>query len=268
MREMQRQSESVTGFLTDFSTNVGAPERLVSAAAGGALVAYGIKQGGVGGTLLSVLGGALLFRGATGHSYIYDAAGIDTAGPAERNSRSPFKRGFLSGRIHVTKAVTINRPVSELYQFWKNFENFPQFMKHVESVTKSEDNTWHWKAKAPLEMTVEWEALVTSDIEDQRIGWQSLEGSDIPNSGVVEFRPRMDRGTEVKVTMIYEAPGGKLGQWAAWALGEEPSLQVADDLRRLKMLMETGEIITIKGQPSGREPLPKPMVSGAAGGGR
>jgi uncharacterized membrane protein len=74
----------------------------------------------------------------------------------------------------------------------------------------------------------------------------------------------MDRGTQVKVTMVYEAPGGKLGEWAAWALGEEPSLQVADDLKRLKMLLETGEIITVKGQPSGRELLPKAMTAGGA----
>ena len=210
----------------------------------------------------------MLYRGATGHCHVYDAAGINTSNVPEGTRKSPFKRGFLSGRIHVTEAVTINREISEVYQFWKNFENFPQFMKHVESVTKTGDDTWHWKAKAPLGMSVEWGASITSDIEDRRIGWQSLEGSDIANSGVVEFKPKMERGTQIKVTMIYEAPGGKLGEWAAWALGEEPSIQVADDLRRLKMLMETGEIITIDGQPSGREPLPKPTVARAAGGGR
>jgi uncharacterized membrane protein len=160
----------------------------------------------------------------------------------------------------------INRPAAELYQYWKNFENFPRFMKHVESVSKTDDNTWHWEAKAPLGMTVEWDGILTSDIESQRIGWQSAEGADIPNSGVVEFLPKQDRGTEVKVTMIYEAPGGKFGEWLAWALGEEPSLQVADDLRRFKMLMETGEIITVEGQPSGREPLPKTRAARAAGG--
>lgn len=268
MQEMQKHNESITEFFTDVSTNVGAPERLVSAAAGGALLVYGVKQGGVGGTLLSVLGGAMLYRGATGHCHLYDAAGIDTANLEERARKSPYLRGFLSGRIHLIKSVTINRPVSELYEFWKNFENFPQFMKHVKSITKTGDNTWHWEAKGPWGMTVGWDASITSDIENQRIGWQSLEGSDTPNSGVVAFTPKVGRGTKVTVTMTYEAPGGKLSEWAAWALGEEPSLQVADDLRRLKMLMETGEIITIEGQPSGREPLPKPMAAGAAGGRR
>ncbi|HYJ91080.1 MAG TPA: SRPBCC family protein, partial [Pyrinomonadaceae bacterium] len=209
MQEIQKHNETITDFLTDVSPNVGAPERVVSAAAGGALLAYGIKYGGVGGTLMSVLGGAMLYRGATGHCHIYDATGLNTTGVPEGTRKSPYKKGFLSSRVHITKAVTINRPVSEVYQFWKNFENFPQFMKHVESVTRTGDNTWHWKAKAPLGTTVEWDATVTSDIEDQRIGWQSLEGSDIPNSGVVEFKPKIDRGTEIKVTLTYEAPGGK-----------------------------------------------------------
>lgn len=266
MEKLQSRNKTVTEFLTDMSTNVGSSERVVSAAAGGALLAYGLKHGGVGGTLMSVLGGAMLYRGATGHCHVYDAAGIDTSSNEPGTRRSPFGRKALSGRVHVTKAVTINRPASELYQFWKNFENFPQLMKHLESVTQSGDNTWHWKAKAPLGMTVEWDAHLTSDVENERIGWESLERADIPNSGVVEFRPVMDRGTVVKVALTYDAPGGKLGEWLAWALGEEPSTQVADDLRRFKMLMETGEIITVEGQPSGREPVRKAMT--AAGGRR
>jgi uncharacterized membrane protein len=112
-------------------------------------------------------------------------------------------------------------------------------------------------------MTVEWDAELTSDVPNQRIGWASVEGSDIPNSGTVEFRPTVDRGTEVIVTMVYEAPGGKLGEWAAWALGEEPSLQVADDLRRFRSIMETGSILTTEGQPSGRSEGARPLARAA-----
>jgi uncharacterized membrane protein len=138
----------------------------------------------------------------------------------------------------VTETIHIDRPANEVYRFWKNFENFPQFMEHVESVTKNPDDTWHWTAKAPLGTTVKWDARMTSDIEDQRIGWQSVQGSDIPNSGVVEFVGTPDDSTDLTVTMIYEAPGGKFGEWAAWMLGEEPSVQVAEDLERFKALME------------------------------
>lgn len=258
---MQTQDRSLTTFLTDTSTNIGGAERFASTVAGGALVAFGVKQGGIAGAVMSLLGGGMLVRGATGHCHVYDAMGVDTS---DGRSISPFRKSsLLTGKVHVTKALTINKSEAELYQFWRNFENLPRFMRHLESVSTTGDKTSHWIAKAPLGQTVEWDAELTSDIENQRIGWKSLEGAFIPNSGVIEFRPTRERGTEVIVTMTYEAPGGKIGEWAAWALGEEPSIQIADDLRRFKMLMETGEIITIEGQPSGREPLPKTMTAGA-----
>ena len=125
-------------------------------------------------------------------------------------------------------------------------------MDHLESVTTTGETTSHWKAKAPLGQTVEWNAEITSDRENERIGWQSVEGSDIPNSGVVEFNPTVNRGTEVRVVLTYEAPGGALGAMFAKLFGEEPSQQVYGDLCRLKSIMEAGEIIKVEGQSSGR----------------
>ena len=129
--------------------------------------------------------------------------------------------------MRATKSITVARPRNVVYAFWRDFENLPRFMRHLESVSKIDEKQSHWKAKAPLGQTVEWDAEITSDIENHRIGWKSLEGATIPNSGVIEFRPTIDRGTEMIVTMTYEAPGGKLGEWIAWALGEEPSIQIA-----------------------------------------
>ncbi|MBA3351352.1 MAG: DUF2892 domain-containing protein [Blastocatellia bacterium] len=264
MHHTETNKNSLTTFLTDTTRNVNNPERVASAVAGGAMLAYGIKHGGLTGTLLSAVGAGMLFRGATGHCPAYDAMGVNTADNSQSSGRSPFTRGsLLSGKVHVTKALTINKSPAELYEFWRNFENLPIFMNHLESVTKTDEKTSHWKAKAPLGQTVEWDAEVTSDIPNQRIGWKSLEGAFIPNSGVVEFLPTRDRGTELKITMIYEAPGGKLGEWIAWALGEEPSLQIAEDLRRFKSLMETGLIMKIDGQASGREPIQKALSATA-----
>ncbi len=263
MHHTETHENPLSPFLTDTSQNVNNIERVASTVAGGALVAYGYKLGGVGGTLLSVLGGGMLLRGTTGHCHLYDAMGLNTADDVPQGTRkSPFKRAsLLSGKIHVTKALTINKSAAELYEFWRNFENLPIFMRHLESVSKTDETLSHWKAKAPLGQTVEWDAEVTSDIPNQRIGWKSLEGAFIPNAGVVEFLPTANRGTEMKVTMTYEAPGGKLGEWIAWALGEEPSVQIAEDLRRFKSLMETGLIMKTEGQPSGREPLRKAMTA-------
>jgi len=266
MDHLQTRDQSLSSFFTDTSQNVNNIERAVSTVAGGALLAYGLNHGGWGGALVSALGGAMLFRGATGHCHLYDAIGVNTAAEIPEGTRkSPFKRAaLLSGKVHVTKALTINKSAAELYEFWHNFSNLPTFMRHLESVVVIDDKFSHWEAKAPLGETVKWDAEVTSDIENQRIGWKSLDGSDIPNSGVIEFKPTRDRGTEVKVTMTYEAPGGKLGEWIAWMFGEEPHIQIDEDLRRFKSLMETGSIMGTEGQTSGREPwIPKTMKARA-----
>lgn len=254
---MQKE-KSITDILTNMNTNVSPTERLVSGAAGGALIAYGAKRGDAVGVILSIIGGGLALRGATGHCQVYDAMDINTAKDqpehyGDGSKKSPFAKGFLpGGKIHVKKSVTVNKSPAEIYQFWRNFENLPQFMTHLESVTVTGDNTSFWKAKAPLGTSVEWNAEVTSDVENERIGWKSVEGSEIANSGVVEFNPTVNRGTEVRVVLTYEAPGGKLGSLVAKLFGEEPSQQVYGDLCRLKSIMEAGEIIRVEGQTSGR----------------
>jgi uncharacterized membrane protein len=204
----------------------------------------------------------MLLRGATGHSYTYHALGIDT-NEGEMARRSPFGKRALSGKVHITKAVTINKSPAELYQFWHNFENLPQFMKHLESVSMVNEERSHWKAASPIGDAVEWDAEITDDVLNEKIGWKSIEGADIPNSGTVQFRPTVNRGVEVKVDLTYEAPGGKLGSMFAKLFGEEPEQQVAEDLKRFKQLMETGMIITVKGQTSGREEMPKARTARA-----
>lgn len=246
---MNNENKSVTDFLTHINQNVSPAERVISAVSGGALVTYGLKTGGLFGTALSLLGGGLLYRGATGHCHVYDAAGITTADDYPNPSN----------RVHVKKSVTINKSPAELYQFWRNFENLPQFMTHLESVKTldGDGKRSHWVAKAPLGTSVEWDAEVTSERENERIGWRSIEGSEIPNSGVVEFLPTANRGTEVRVVLTYEPPAGYVGSLIAKLFGEEPNQQVEDDLRRFKQLMESGTIMKTEGQPSGRDPQAK-----------
>jgi uncharacterized membrane protein len=238
-KKQEDTTEAITNFLTDMKQNVGDNERLVSAIAGSGLITYGLSKGGLFGTAISLVGGGLLYRGATGHCHVYSAVDKTTAED-------------VSTRVHVQKSVTINKSQAELYQFWRNFENLPQFMNHLDSVTVLDDKRSHWKAKAPLGYTVEWDAEATGEVENERISWHSMEGSEIPNSGVVEFRPTVNRGTEVRVTLTYEPPAGKLGALVAKLFGEEPSQQVAEDLRRFKSLMETGLIMKVEGQTSGR----------------
>jgi uncharacterized membrane protein len=238
------------GTLNTGAQNINLTERIVSAAIAGGLVAYGLKRKDAFGAVLAFGGILMGYRGATGHCQFYEIAGISTVDT--RNPNSPYGHAWLSGKVHVTKSVTINKPAAELYRFWRNFENLPVFMSHLESVSAGDETHSHWKASAPFAYSVEWDAEVTSDIENERIGWRSIQGSDIANSGVVEFHSTADRGTEVKVHLTYEAPGGRLGALAAKLFGEEPGQQVAEDLRRFKALMEAGSIMKVEGQPSGR----------------
>lgn len=239
------KNNSITKILTNTDVNLSSTERFVSGIAGGGLLAYGLKRRDATGAALAVVGGLLGVRGATGHCQIKDA--LDAP-----NGNTNLK-GWLSGKVEVQKSVTINKSPSELFAFWRNFENLPKFMNHLESVIVVDDTRSHWKAKAPLGSTVEWQAEITDERLNEKIGWRSMEGSDIQNSGSVEFRPTTNRGTEVVVHLVYEAPAGVIGAFAAKIFGEEPNQQVSEDLRRFKSLMEAGLIMKTEGQSSGRE---------------
>lgn len=162
-------------------------------------------------------------------------------------------RQQLGGRhgTHVEESVTINRPAAELYRFWRDFENLPAFMKHLESVSIRDGGVSHWVAKGPAGTHVEWDARIINEAEGRLIAWQSLNGSRVATAGSVTF-DETPRGTDVRVHMQYRPPAGRLGSAVAYVFGEEPGQQIRDDLRRFKALMETGEIPTIEGQPSGR----------------
>ena len=147
------------------------------------------------------------------------------------------------GGIRVRKAITINRPPEEAYAFWRNFENFPRFMAHLDSVRMMDQRRSYWKARAPLGATVEWSAEITEDRPNELIAWRSMEGADVPNAGQVRFVPAPGgRGTEVHVELTYDPPGGIIGATIAKLFGEEPSQQVDGDLRRFKQVLEVGEV--------------------------
>ncbi|HEX8000781.1 MAG TPA: SRPBCC family protein [Pyrinomonadaceae bacterium] len=152
------------------------------------------------------------------------------------------------GASKVKKSLIINRTPEELYRFWRDFENLPRFMKHLESVRVTGDGRSHWVAKAPAGSSVEWDAEITEDRPNELIAWRSLEGADVDNSGSVRFeRAPGNRGTIVKVEIDYNPPGGVIGAAVAKLFGEEPGQQTQDALRCLKQVMETGEIIISDG---------------------
>ena len=240
-----RRMEETTGYASE--VNVGDAERLVCGLGGAAMIAVGLHRGTWGGAALALLGGALAYRGVTGHCEMYESLGVSTAG----------KAGLFGPDVHrglkVRKTFTINRSPEECYAEWRTFANLPRFMEHLQSVTELGGGRSRWVARAPLGRSVSWDAEIINDVPGEMVSWRSVEGSDIDNAGSVWFRPApAGRGTEVTVELNYEPPAGMVGATIARLLGEEPRRQVEEDLRHFKQIMEAGEIPTVRGQSSCR----------------
>ncbi len=227
--------------------NISSTEKTISQVGGAALVLAGLSRGRLSGMLLSLVGGSLLYRGFTGHCYAYEALGIDTAGQSE-GTVIPAQSG-----TKVEQSITINRSANDLYSFWREVENLPTFMRHLKSVEAIDSKRSRWIAQGPMGTTVEWEAEIFNEQEPELIAWRSLPDSQVATTGSIRFKELENgRGTAVTVSLKYNPPGGKVASAIAWLLGRDAEQEIDEDLRRFKSKMETGEVPTIKGQPSGR----------------
>jgi uncharacterized membrane protein len=231
------------------AVNITQAERIVSAIGGGLLTVAGLQRRSPVGIAMALFGGDLLRRGITGHSYAYEAMGIRTAplGQGAETTSVPYELG-----IRVDKAITIARPRREVYEFWRSVSNLPRFMKNVKSVVQIGGNRSHWVAEAPAGRTVEWDAVIHNELENELIAWRSLPGADVDHAGSVWFKDAPGgRGTEISVELQYNPPAGALGAIFASLWGKEPGQQIQEDLHRLKALLEAGEVLTVEGQPTG-----------------
>ncbi len=219
-------------------------ERLIIIVGGAALLWRGLRRGDWAGMVAAAAGGGMLYMGATGRNPLARALGIRFIDTRE-----------CGRRVEVLKSVTINRPAAELFAFWRDFRNLPRIMPHLRSIDVVTDRRSHWIANAPAGFTVEWDAEIVNEKPGTLIAWQSCEGSDVANWGVVRFTEApAGRGTEVRVELEYQPFAGTTGVALAKVFGEEPSQQVEDGLRAFKQIMETGELPTIDGQPRGSRP--------------
>lgn len=230
-------------------TNVGETERIASTLGGGVLTALGLKRGGVGGTLLAGAGAALVYRGVSGHCPIYGSLGMDTA------------RGDRPGAVHagvdddvavrVARTTVIARPRTEVYAVWRDFAGLPRFMDHLERVGILPDGRSHWIARGPGGVQSEWDAELTDDRPGERIAWRTAPGADAPHRAEITFEDVHGGGTEVRLTVEYEAPGGRVGRMLAEhapagtlgrairrLLGFTPEQMVGHALERLRAEME------------------------------
>ena len=215
--------------------NVSDWERVASVAAGAALLYLGTRPRPAN-RLAATTGLGLMARGLGGYCPVNAAVGRG----ADR-SNTKVALGGPRG-IHVFESITINRPAIELFRFWRDFSNLPRFMEHLDNIQVLSSTRSVWTAKAPVGMRVRWEADVINEIEGELIGWQSTGNADVATAGSVRFVAAQGGSTEIIVHLQYDPPAGKLGSLVASLFGEEPSQQIRADLRRLKGILETGEI--------------------------
>ena len=132
----------------------------------------------------------------------------------------------------VKESIEVNVPVSTAYNQWTQFEEFPQFMEGVESVSQLDDTHLHWVAEIAGKRE-EWDAEITEQVPDQRVAWKSTSGNE--QGGVVNFHRLGEDETRVVVSMDYEPEG--IVEKAGAALGFDDR-QVKGDLERFKQLIE------------------------------
>ena len=182
-------------------------------------------------------------RVAAATAAVVGVAAADVFASMQRTKREGI-RGSGDDTIRMKAAVTVNRDPDEVYELWRDYNNLARVMSHLESVEETSPGRSHWRAKAPAGVRIEWDAETVADEPNELIAWRSLPGADLDNSGAVRFtKAPGDRGTEIRVEMRYEPPGGVVGGAIAKVLNAVPKTQLLNDLRRFKQVLETGEVV-------------------------
>lgn len=176
-----------------------------------------------------------------------------TKQPKNRKSASPAARLHDAPRARL--AVTINRKTPmEVYEYWRHFANLPSFMKDLKKIEILSATLSRWTVELKNGADTTWDAEILADRPGEMISWKSLEGSEVNQAGAVWFeKAPAGRGTVVRFSLAYDVPGGKLTELLTKLTGEDPESLILTNLRRLKALLEAGEIPTVEGQPSGRD---------------
>lgn len=218
-------------------------DRIGSAVLGSALFAWGLRRAGF---LRLVLGGALLYQAYTGRNPFLRRLGLRVNANAPEGARET---------LVVSQRVNIALPRETLYRYWRNLSNLPHFMQHLVAVRVVDDRRSHWMAQAPAGRIVEWDSEIVEDEPGRLLRWRSLPGSEVTNFGMVRFEDApAGQATDVHVEFQYVPPGGALGAAIARITGDEPQLELADDLTRLKQLAEGGEVRALGAQPANVAP--------------
>lgn len=230
------------------SINVGQSERLISIIGGGLLALYGLRRRRWSGVITALLGGELLRRGFTRHSYLYQLLDLSTFEESPSTvAPLPHKQG-----IQVRRAITIEKAAEELYRLWRDVELAPRYMRHIHEVHATGERTSHWIGELPGGTRIEWDFEITEDIPNRLVAWQITGKALTGTAGQIAFIPVPHRkATEVRVAMDFPPVVGMPGTIVGTLFAHGPEQEVYANLRRFKQLAETGEIATTAGQPTG-----------------
>jgi len=199
--------------------------RATAGAFGGGLAMYGLFRGGIGGLALGAVGAGLLARAA-----------------ANRDLKSLVGAGADCEGIRIHKTINIAAPAERVFEYWANFEHFPQWMSHVRSVRDEGGNRYHWMVDGPAGVPVEWHSELHDVIENRQMAWRSIPGSMVDHSGRVQFEDDGAGGTRVQVDLCYVPVAGAVGHAIAKAFGTDPKSEMDADLMRFKSRVETGNL--------------------------
>lgn len=221
-------------------------DRWLCALGGGALLVYGIRRSSFLGGILALAGADLALRGLTGR-HLHEALGVTSLASKGANASIPHQLG-----IQVQTSILINSSSERIYGFLRGLDTLPRFLSHLKSVQVVDDRHSHWIAEGPFGAAIEWDSEIINDVPNEVIAWRSVNSPIVESAGAVRFETAHgNRGTVVRVSLQYMPPAGALGVALAKAFGRDPESQVKEDLRRLKQLLEAGEIPTTEGQPAG-----------------
>lgn len=218
--------------------NVNLAERIFSVAAGAFLFYKGLKSltdHPISGVSKMLAGGTLFSRGISGYSLIYKKLGTDSTKPEAINIKQQF---------------IVNKPREEVFRFWRKLENLPLFMQHLESVEQTDPKRSVWKARFAKDLPpLSWEAVIVKERENEFLGWASVDGAAIHNTGKIEFNDVPgSMATEVKIVFSYHVPAGGITTGIARLFSPVIEDIIAGDVRNFKYYIETKEIPDRDGQ--------------------
>ncbi|MEJ7738579.1 MAG: SRPBCC family protein [Chitinophagaceae bacterium] len=232
---MQLNSSDPTGNNQIFGShviNVSNNERIVSAALGAFFFTRGLRRGSI---LQTLIGGYLVYRGASGYCPAYKAA--------ERSTYTDKPES-----VNIKTTIIVNKPRKEVYEFWRKLENLPLFMKHLKSVREIDDRKSHWEANVPGNVTtINWDAEIVKEEEGNLISWRSLPGATVENAGKVDFQDALGHeGTELRVVITYRPPAGHIGSGLAWLINPVFKNMIKKDILNFKEYIETGYLAPVE----------------------